>query len=316
MIRTVASQQSPLTLGISRGQPRRSGTTELPRSERSRNAPDFPGRPGTTPYAKAPNAPVRRLRLVGVGDDPARKTWRLQMDTTDMAIQLPGEAGGLRNLGRFRLWVALHTGLALLGLMVVLAATLAATLPGPRDAALRELAAWADSWEEQNTNVTAGTIQPGVAIAPEQRALTEFIAKRYRVALDATSGYVATAFQAGSVLKVDPLLILAVMAVESRYNPVAESHFGAKGLMQVIPRFHSEKLAGHGGEGALLDPQVNIQVGAQILREYLRRFGETETALQMYAGAFDEPTSAYAGKVLAERARLEQLLRQVKRAAS
>src|SRR5258705_302581 len=111
-------------------------------------------------------------------------------------------------------------------------------------------------------------------------------------------------------------LILSVMAVESRYNPVAESNMGAKGLMQVIPKFHADKLAGHGGESALLDPHVNIQVGAQILREYMRRFGETETALQMYAGAFDEPSSSYALKVLAERARLEQLLKQVKRVAS
>ena len=76
------------------------------------------------------------------------------------------------------------------------------------------------------------------------------------------------------------------------------------------------KISGHGGESALLDPHVNIQVGAQILREYLRRFGETETALQMYAGAFDEPNSTYAFKVLAERTRLEQMLRQVRRGAS
>jgi len=152
--------------------------------------------------------------------------------------------------------------------------------------------------------------------AREQRAVTEFLSKRYRVALDATAGYVQAAYHAGSVWKVDPLLILAVAAVESRYNPVAESPFGAKGLMQVIPRFHTDKLAEHGGEGALLDPQVNIQVGAQILREYLRRFGETEAALQMYAGASDEPGTAYAAKVLAERARLEQLLRQVRRVSS
>jgi len=238
------------------------------------------------------------------------------MDTTDMALRFPGDAGEPRKPGALRLWSVLHVGFALLGLAVALAAMLAVALPGPREAALRQLAAWTEAWEEQNGNVTAGTIQPGVAAAPEQRALTEFIAKRYRVALDATSSYVSAAFLAGSVWKVDPLLILAVMAVESRYNPVAESHVGAKGLMQVIPRFHPEKLAGHGGDGALLDPQVNIQVGAQILHEYLRRFGETETALQMYAGAFDEPTSAYAVKVLAERARLEQLLRQVRRVAS
>ena len=166
--------------------------------------------------------------------------------------------------------------------------------------------------------VTAGTIQPGAGSAAvrEQRAVTEFIAKRYRVAQDATAGFVATAYRAGGEWKVDPLLLLAVMAVESRYNPVAESNMGAKGLMQVIPKFHADKLAEHGGESALLDPHVNIQVGAQILREYLRRVGETETALQMYAGAFDEPTSGYAFKVLAERARLEQMLKQLRRAAS
>ena len=112
------------------------------------------------------------------------------------------------------------------------------------------------------------------------------------------------------------LVGLAVAAVESRYNPVAESNMGAKGLMQVIPKFHAEKLVEHGGEGALLDPQINIQVGAQILREYLRRYGETETALQMYAGAFDEPGSSYAFKVLAERSRLEQMVRQLRRGAS
>ena len=166
----------------------------------------------------------------------------------------------------------------------------------PREALLRQLAAWSEAWDEQASSVaavTAGTIQPGAGspAVREQRAVTEFIAKRYRVAQDATAGFVATAYRVGGEWKVDPLLLLAVMAVESRYNPVAESNMGAKGLMQVIPKFHADKLVEHGGESALLDPHVNIQVGAQILREYLRRFGETETALQMYAGAFDEPSS-------------------------
>ena len=230
------------------------------------------------------------------------------METTELAIKMPALAGALR------LWSAARALLALVGLAVVLAAV----LPAPREAMLRQLAAWAEAWEEHSGNVTAGTIQAGAgnAAVREQRAVTEFIAKRYRVAHDATAGFVATAYRAGGEWKVDPLLILAVMAVESRYNPVAESNMGAKGLMQVIPKFHADKLAGHGGEGALLDPHVNIQVGAQILREYLRRFGETETALQMYAGAFDEPNSSYAFKVLAERARLEQLIRQLRRTAA
>jgi soluble lytic murein transglycosylase-like protein len=252
------------------------------------------------------------LRLVGEGDVPARKIWRLKMiETTQMAIRFPGLNGALR------IWSAARALLALLGLAVVLAAA----LPVPREALLRQLATWAEAWAEEASSVppmTAGTIQPGAGspTVREQRAVTEFIAKRYRVAQDATAGFVATAYRVGGEWKVDPLLLLAVMAIESRYNPVAESNMGAKGLMQVIPKFHAEKLAGHGGESALLDPHVNIQVGAQILREYLRRFGETETALQMYAGAFDEPSSSYAFKVLAERARLEQMLKQLRRPAS
>ncbi|HEY8249673.1 MAG TPA: transglycosylase SLT domain-containing protein [Burkholderiales bacterium] len=141
----------------------------------------------------------------------------------------------------------------------------------------------------------------------EQRAVAEFIAKRYRVAEDAAAGFVDIAYRAGEQHRVDPLLILAVMAIESRYNPVAESVVGARGLMQVIPRYHPEKLEPHGGEQALLVPEVNIVVGAQILREYTRRFGDLEAALQMYNGALDEPTSRYANKVFAEKAQLDAL---------
>jgi soluble lytic murein transglycosylase-like protein len=164
----------------------------------------------------------------------------------------------------------------------------------------------------------SGPIQAAVEtpIEREQRLVTEFIAKRYRVSEAAVSSYVDAAYRAGEQYSVDPLLILAVVAVESRYNPVAESVVGAKGLMQVIPKYHLDKLSDRGGEHALLEPEVNIQVGTQILREYQRRFRDTETALQAYAGAFDEPTSQYANKVFAERARLEILRRQAKKQQS
>lgn len=146
---------------------------------------------------------------------------------------------------------------------------------------------------------------PETVLEREQRLITEFIARRYRVSDTAVANYVAAAYRAGEQYSLDPLLILAVMAVESRYNPVAESLVGAKGLMQVMPKYHLDKLADLGGEEALLEPEVNIQVGAQILREYQRRCHDTEAALQMYAGAFDEPSGQYATKVFAERSRLE-----------
>lgn len=165
-------------------------------------------------------------------------------------------------------------------------------------------------------NFSTGPIQPSV-LSPkerEQRAVTEMLAKRYRVAQEAVGGFVAAAYRIGKDTSVDPLLILAVICIESRFNPVAESTFGAKGLMQIIPKFHKEKLAEHGGDEALLDPEVNILVGAQVLREYIRRFGGTENALQAYAGAFEEPTSMYAKQVLSERSRIEQAVAKLRRA--
>ena len=165
-------------------------------------------------------------------------------------------------------------------------------------------------------NFAAGPIQPPV-LTPrerEQRAVAEMLSKRFRVAQEAVGGFVAAAYRVGKDTSVDPLLILAVICVESRFNPVAESTFGAKGLMQIIPKFHKEKLVAHGGDEALLDPEVNILVGAQVLREYMRRFGGTESALQAYAGAFEEPTSMYSKQVLSERSRIEQTVAKLRRA--
>ena len=194
--------------------------------------------------------------------------------------------------------------------LIGLAAVLTVVLPVPHQAIWQQLAAVARADDSVSVVSAAGPIQ-GVPAATsqerEQRAVTEFIARRYRVSEAAAAGFVATAYQAGREFSVDPMLILAVMAVESRYNPVAESSMGAKGLMQVIPKYHPEKLADHGGEAALLDPEVNILVGTRILREYVRRVGEIDAALQMYAGAADEPNSQYSAKVLAEKARLQQV---------
>ena len=232
------------------------------------------------------------------------------MEASSSSIRFPGLAAALRVFSLARGLLAL----------VGVAAILAVALPLRHDTLLRHASALtgAPATDAAGGNVTAGPIHAGARESPrelEQRAITEFIANRYRVAQEAIGAFVAAAYRAGAEHRVDPLLVLAVMAIESRYNPVAESVLGAKGLMQVLAKFHQEKLLEHGGETALLDPDVNIQVGTQILREYLRRFGDTETALQMYAGAFDEPTSQYARKVLAERARLEQTVARQRRAA-
>jgi soluble lytic murein transglycosylase-like protein len=204
----------------------------------------------------------------------------------------------------------ISAGLGLIWLMVAVAFVLV----------LAQGSALPDSPAVEPQVAAAGASAPAPAAAPsaeevlqEQKALAEFIAKRWRIAEEAATSFVSIAYRAGQVHSVDPVLILAVMAIESRYNPVAESGMGAKGLMQVIPRFHLEKLSDHGGEEKLLEPEVNIDVGTQILREYYRRLRDEELALQMYAGAFDEPTSQYANKVFAERARLEPVRQRARK---
>jgi soluble lytic murein transglycosylase-like protein len=196
--------------------------------------------------------------------------------------------------------------------LVGLAALLIIGLPQSR-----ELLTWANPAPAPAADAlapkvnAAGPIQASARDSAQkqaQRAVAEFIAKRYRVADDAVQRFVSEAYRAGHRFGVDPLLIISVMAIESRFNPVAQSSLGAKGLMQVIPKYHPQKVSEHGGAEALLDPKVNIQVGAQILHEYLRQFGGVETALQVYAGAADQPSAEYASKVLAERSRLQRVL--------
>ena len=109
----------------------------------------------------------------------------------------------------------------------------------------------------------------------------------------------------GQERRIDPLLIVAIIGVESGFNPFAESSFGAQGLMQVIPRFHMDKLPGGANGRAFLDPVTNIRVGASVLQEAIQRRGGLTAGLQYYAGSSDAAGS-YANKVMAEKARLEQ----------
>jgi soluble lytic murein transglycosylase-like protein len=150
------------------------------------------------------------------------------------------------------------------------------------------------------------------APAPEDRrirALAGFLAKRYRVSNQAMLELVDMAYSAGGITRMDPLLILAVMAVESRFNPIAESVMGAKGLMQIIPKHHADKLKSTDGEVDVLDPEINILAGARILREYIGKSGDLAAGLRRYGGGASDEDNLYANKVISERERLQQVLR-------
>jgi hypothetical protein len=142
----------------------------------------------------------------------------------------------------------------------------------------------------------------------QQKYVTEWLSRRYRVAGDAANMLVATAYSTAHEIKLDPLLILAVMAIESGLNPFAESPMGAQGLMQVMSKVHSDKFDEVGGSKAALNPVANIRVGSQILKDYVTRTGSVEGGLKTYVGAAAfEDDSGYGHKVLAEYRRLKQV---------
>ena len=87
--------------------------------------------------------------------------------------------------------------------------------------------------------------------------------------------------------RVKPTLVLAVVAIESSYRPqLINKHSGATGLMQVLPKWHQEKIRNVGGEHALLIVEPNIQVGTAILAEYLSiERGRLDPALGRYWGS-------------------------------
>lgn len=142
----------------------------------------------------------------------------------------------------------------------------------------------------------------------EQQWVTTWLARRYRVAKDATNMLVSAAYVTASEIKLDPLLILAVMAIESGFNPFAESPVGAQGLMQVMSKVHHDKFRELGGVKAALNPVANIKVGSEILKDYVQRGGSVEAGLKLYVGAAAfESDSGYGSRVLAEYRRLKDV---------
>jgi soluble lytic murein transglycosylase-like protein len=140
------------------------------------------------------------------------------------------------------------------------------------------------------------------------RALSDSVSRRYRVSQEMAYDLVQLAHNVGRQHGLDPLLIIAVIAIESRFNPIAESMSGAKGLMQIIPKYHTDKLEEYGGEKAVFDPVANVKVGSSILKDYVRLTGNLSIALQMYAGALGDGDDQYTNRVMNEQRRLKRVL--------
>jgi len=144
------------------------------------------------------------------------------------------------------------------------------------------------------------------ALNPRMRGALDYVSRHYHVSTEALQPIFVTAQVAGRELRLDPLLIIAVIGVESGFNPFSQSVVGAQGLMQVMPRFHMDKLPEVAEQASFLDPVTNVQIGAKVLKESIRRYGGLEVGLQQFGGAVNDPERRYSSRVLAEKQRLEQ----------
>lgn len=208
-----------------------------------------------------------------------------------------------------------HNGFALLGLAVMFAAIALTTQPEIRQAGEVKLLGFLQSRLSGNTSegVDVEGVDRATASNPQdlpkrQAAVAYWLSKKYGIAPEPLSTLVAEAYSVGARTKLDPNLILAVMAIESGFNPFAQSAVGAQGLMQVMTKVHSEKYDSFGGKFAAFDPISNLHVGVKVLQECINRAGSIEGGLKFYVGAANlESDNGYTAKVLAEHQRLTQV---------
>ena len=224
----------------------------------------------------------------------------------------------VRDVGNGMLEVS-HNTLALVGLGVVAVLIFAGGRADLRHQV--EVAAfdWLQSRQEARAeaegNVLAAVAEPDAvarataadpkALTRQQAAVANWLSRRYRVAPEPVSRLVQEAWQVGQRAGLEPTLILAIVALESSFNPFAQSAVGAQGLMQVMTRVHDDKYRAFGGIHAAFDPVTNLRVGVQVLKECISRAGGLEAGLRYYVGAANiADDNGYAGKVLAEQAHL------------
>ena len=204
-----------------------------------------------------------------------------------------------------------HNSFALLGLAVVFGVITLTARPDLREAGEFKLM----TWLQERRDATIGFAEPeaidrATAADPQdlpkqQAAVAFWLSRKYGVAPEPLSVLVAEAFAIGHKSKLDPTLILAVMAIESGFNPFAQSPVGAQGLMQVMTQVHQKKYDNFGGKLAAFDPVTNLRVGVKVLQECIARAGSVEGGLKHYVGAGNmEGDSGYASKVMAEHSRL------------
>ena len=134
-----------------------------------------------------------------------------------------------------------------------------------------------------------------------------WIARRYKVAPEPVAPLVQEAWSIGQRAKLDPTLILAIMAVESSFNPFAQSPVGAQGLMQVMTGCTTTSTTPSAATHAAFDPITNLRVGVQVLQGVHPARRQRQEGLRHYVGAAQcwKTTAATPARVVLRAAALQ-----------
>jgi hypothetical protein len=213
-----------------------------------------------------------------------------------------------------------HNGLAVLGLSIFFFIVALSVRPDLRVITEAKVISWLQErqYDELGIETDADAVDRATATNPrdlpkQQANLAYWLSRKYRVAPEPVSALVTEAYDLGPSNGLEPTLILAVMAVESGFNPFAQSSVGAQGLMQVMTKVHEQKYQGFGGSLAAFDPVANVRVGVNVLKECITRAGSLDGGLKLYVGAGNlKDDQGYASKVMAENARLQQVAKGLK----
>jgi hypothetical protein len=145
----------------------------------------------------------------------------------------------------------------------------------------------------------------------ERKIVSQYLVNKYRITPSDSMSYINEAQQVAKEVNLDPILLLAVMAIESSFDPNAQSKAGAQGLMQVLTNVHQDKFEPFGGIAAAFIPEVNIRVGALILKACIAKAGSLEAGLRSYLGSPNAASgeTSYTSRVLSEREQLRNAAR-------
>lgn len=243
------------------------------------------------------------------------------------------------NMKLARLWLAVVTmagdlregfveitrhSLALLGLAVVAVTLAFAARPGLQAYASETLMSWLEMRQAATLDMAStvdgasrSTATPIQDLPKDQIAVTQWLSRKYKVSPEPVGALVSEAWSIGERSQIAPTLILAVMAIESRFNPFASGAQGGMGLMQIEPAVHSSALSPFGGRLAAFDPLTNLRVGARHLQFLMQQSVDIEDALRLYAldsGQMND--DQYIDRVLNEQKQLDKITQGVKTASA